>query len=89
MPNHALQWAAIRMAKKAGCRYYDLFGIPPENDPNHPMYGLFRFKTGFGGDVVHRYGCYDVVLHPLYYRGYVMAEKARMFYYKKIKKMMR
>jgi lipid II:glycine glycyltransferase (peptidoglycan interpeptide bridge formation enzyme) len=87
MPNHLLQWEGIRLAREAGCRYYDFFGIPPKNDPAHPMYGLYRFKTGFGGTIVHRYGCYDVVLKSLYYKGYTMAEKARTFYFKKMKKL--
>ncbi|MCW5852739.1 MAG: peptidoglycan bridge formation glycyltransferase FemA/FemB family protein [Anaerolineae bacterium] len=30
MPNHALQWAAIRWAKARGCARYDFWGIPPE-----------------------------------------------------------
>jgi lipid II:glycine glycyltransferase (peptidoglycan interpeptide bridge formation enzyme) len=87
MPNHLLQWEGIRLARESGCRYYDFFGIPPKNDPAHPMYGLYRFKTGFGGTIVHRYGCYDVILKPIYYKGYTLAEKARIFYFKKIKKM--
>jgi lipid II:glycine glycyltransferase (peptidoglycan interpeptide bridge formation enzyme) len=86
MPNHALQWRAICLAREAGCRFYDFFGIPQCNDPGNPMYGLYRFKTGFGGDFFHRYGSYDVVLNPLYYSGYTVAEKARNFYYKIIKK---
>ncbi|MBN2533545.1 MAG: peptidoglycan bridge formation glycyltransferase FemA/FemB family protein [Spirochaetales bacterium] len=86
MPNHALQWEAIRLARENGCRFYDFFGIPRCNEPEDPMYGLYRFKTGFGGDFFHRYGSYDVILNSLYYRGYTVAEKARTFYYKKIKK---
>ena len=53
MPAYALLWEAIKTAKNAGCRSYDLFGIPPVNDPAHPMYGLYRFKTGFGGEIHH------------------------------------
>lgn len=86
MPNHALQWEAIRLARQAGCRFYDFFGIPKGDDPRDPMHGLYRFKTGFGGDFFHRYGSYDVILNPLYYRGYTIAEKARTFYFKKVKK---
>jgi lipid II:glycine glycyltransferase (peptidoglycan interpeptide bridge formation enzyme) len=86
MPNHLLQWRAIQASKKAGCTMYDFFGIPPENDATHPLHGLYRFKTGFGGRFVNRYGCYDVLFKPLYYRGYSIAEKARTYYYKKIKK---
>jgi lipid II:glycine glycyltransferase (peptidoglycan interpeptide bridge formation enzyme) len=25
----------------------------------HPFYGMYRFKTGFGGEIVHRSGSWD------------------------------
>ena len=86
MPAYALQWEAIKYAKEKGCTEYDLFGIPPENDPDHPMSGLYRFKTGFGGDILHRPGCWDLPLKPVVYRVYRWAESLRLFYYKKIRK---
>lgn len=86
MPAYALQWRAICEAKSAGCTTYDLFGIPPDDDPAHPMHGLYRFKTGFGGTVLHRPGCWDYPLRSAAYRGYRIAEAARTRYYKKITK---
>ncbi len=86
MPNYALQWEAIKKAKAAGCLYYDFFGIPDEDDPDRPMHGLYRFKVGFGGRIVHRPGCWDVPLRPAAYQGYKTAEKLRKFYYKKVKR---
>ncbi len=62
MPAYALQWHAIRAAKAAGCIRYDMFGIPPGRDPAHPMYGLYRFKAGFGGQEVHYSGTWDYPL---------------------------
>jgi len=59
MPTYALQWEAMKIARSLGCSEYDLFGVPPSDDPAHPMYGLYRFKTGFGGRAVHRRGCWD------------------------------
>jgi len=59
MPAYALQWRAMRDAKAAGCSSYDFYGIPPADDPGHPMYGLYRFKTGFGGEILHRPGSWD------------------------------
>jgi lipid II:glycine glycyltransferase (peptidoglycan interpeptide bridge formation enzyme) len=81
MPSYALQWRSIQLARERGCGFYDLFGIPPSDDPQHPMHGLFRFKTGFGGRVVNRLGCYDVALRPLLYRLYRGAEHLRSRYY--------
>jgi len=85
MANYALQWRAMQWARERGCRTYDLFGIPPENDPGHPMYGLYRFKTGFGGEILNRYGCYDFVYKPAAYVLYRAAEASRRIYYKKIR----
>ncbi len=62
MAPYAVQWDAIRAAKAAGCRDYDFCGIPPAHDRSHPLYGLYRFKRGFGGREVHRCGCWDVPL---------------------------
>ena len=86
MASYAVQWEAIRMAKQAGCTEYDLFGIPPADDPEHPMHGLYRFKTGFGGRVLHRPGTYDVPLSVPAYQVFRSIEKARNYYYKKLKK---
>lgn len=85
MPAYLLQWYAIQFVKNNGAKNYDFFGIPPVNDKNHSMYGLYRFKTGFGGDLVHRAGCYDYLLHPL--AGvFRFLEILRNFYYKKLRK---
>ncbi|MCF6335261.1 MAG: peptidoglycan bridge formation glycyltransferase FemA/FemB family protein [Spirochaetales bacterium] len=86
MPAYALQWEAIKYAKGRGCREYDLFGIPPADDPSHPMSGLYRFKTGFGGRILHRPGCWDLPLKPVVYMVYRWVESARLIYYKKIRK---
>jgi lipid II:glycine glycyltransferase (peptidoglycan interpeptide bridge formation enzyme) len=59
MPAYRLQWQAIRVAGTEGCRAYDMFGIPSDESPSHPMHGLLRFKTGFGGSKLTRRGCWD------------------------------
>ncbi|MDR0447808.1 MAG: peptidoglycan bridge formation glycyltransferase FemA/FemB family protein [Treponema sp.] len=85
MAPYALQWQAMRDAKTAGCSYYDLYGIPPkppEEMPDHPMAGLYRFKTGFigdetGGRIIHRPGSWDYPCRPLVMSVYSAAEKIR------------
>ncbi len=86
MASYAVQWEAIRLAKREGALAYDLFGIPPSDDPSHPMHGLYRFKTGFGGTIIHRAGCRDYPLRPMQYRVYRLLERLRYFYFKKLKK---
>ena len=77
MPNHLLQWEAMRDARAEGAREFDLFGIPPADDPTHPMHGLWRFKTGFGGEIRHYYGAWDYPYRPLIYGTYRRAEALR------------
>ncbi|MFP4383653.1 MAG: lipid II:glycine glycyltransferase FemX [Spirochaetia bacterium] len=86
MPAYALQWETIRKAREYGCGQYDLFGIPPADDPNHPMHGLYRFKTGFGGEILHRAGAWDFVTRRGMYKAYRGAESARTWYYKRFRK---
>jgi lipid II:glycine glycyltransferase (peptidoglycan interpeptide bridge formation enzyme) len=86
MFSYALQWRAIRLARELGCTSYDLYGIPPDDDPAHPMHGLYRFKTGFGGTVVHRLGCYDVALRRAVYAALRLPERARYVYYKRLRR---
>lgn len=86
MPAYALQWAAIQAARAEGCHDYDFFGIPPDANPAHPMAGLYQFKTGFGGRIVHRVGSVDVVFHPLLYTFVQTAETLRLFWFKTAKK---
>lgn len=77
MAPYALQWRAMRDAKESGCAVYDLFGIPPNDDPAHPMAGLYLFKTGFGGRVIHRSGSWDYPCRPLLYGLFSFAEGRR------------
>lgn len=68
MPNHQLQWRAMRWAKAQGCRQYDLWGITDTDSPDEVLGGVQRFKEGFGGQVVRYVGAYDYVYsRPLYW----------------------
>lgn len=46
---YAIQWEAIREAKRRGCSRYNFWGIAPEEKKNHPWRGITAFKYGFGG----------------------------------------
>ena len=84
MPNHLLQWTAMKDAKAYGSKYYDMYGMPPEGkDENHPMHGLYMFKANFGGKNIHRTGSWDIPL-KFVYRPYSAAEKLRAFWHKKV-----
>ena len=64
MPNYMLQWNMIEWAVEEGCRIYDFRGVPGRVGEDHPLYGLYKFKLGFGGDYVEFVGEMDLVLKP-------------------------
>ncbi len=76
MAPYALQWAAMREAKASGCASYDLFGVAPRPDPDHPLFGLYAFKSGFGGSMLHRQGSWDVAYDEPGYAAYAAMEAA-------------
>ena len=65
-PNYLMQWTMIEYALKKGCKLYDFGGIPCYDNENDSKYGIYRFKKGFGGEVVNYAGDfvkrYDPVL---------------------------
>ncbi len=65
MPNYLLQWEAIRWAKSQGALQYDFWGIPETDREEEAMAGVYRFKRGWGGEIVRFVGCYERAYHPL------------------------
>ena len=67
MPNYLLQWRMIQWAIETGCRVYDFRGVSGDLSEDNPLYGLYRFKKGFGGDFTEFVGEMDLVLNkPVY-----------------------
>lgn len=69
--SHLLQWRIIEWMKTKGVRTHDLCGAPPSdqiNNPDHPYYGIGRFKTSFNKEVTDYVGAYDIVIRPFQYR---------------------
>jgi hypothetical protein len=78
MANDLAWWAAIRSAAEAGCRDYDLWGVPPpEAGPEHPWHGLGFFKAEFGGEEVAYAGAWELVLSQTGSRLIALEKKAR------------
>ncbi|HNW56170.1 MAG TPA: peptidoglycan bridge formation glycyltransferase FemA/FemB family protein [Bacteroidales bacterium] len=74
MASYAVQWEAIKLAKAKGCTEYDMFGVSPNPDPSHPLFGLYRFKTGFGGELYHTMGCWDYPIMSDMYEYFTAVE---------------
>lgn len=73
MPNHLLQWEAIRWAKQQNCTAYDLWGAPDVVDESDPLWGVYRFKQGFGATFVRTIGAWDYTSRPPAYWAYTAA----------------
>jgi lipid II:glycine glycyltransferase (peptidoglycan interpeptide bridge formation enzyme) len=67
-----LQWRLIQEAKARGCKYYNFWGIAPENKPKHPWAGLSVFKKGFGGFEEAYVHAQDFVVSPMYWFNFVI-----------------
>lgn len=79
MPNYAVQWAVMQWAKAAGCRWYDMWGVPeatPDEleaqftERSDGLWGVYRFKRGFGGEIRCTVGSVDRVYNNRLYALY-------------------
>ena len=73
MPAYLLQWEAMRWAKAQGCATYDWWGAPDELGEDDRMWGVYRFKQGFGGEFRRWIGAWDFTPRPRLYRTYTQA----------------
>ena len=85
MPNYLLQWRMIQWAVETGCRVYDFRGVSGDVSEDNPLYGLYRFKQGFGGEFTEFIGELDLVLSPVVYwcvehGTYIFKELRRRLY---------
>lgn len=62
-------------------QFLDMFGISPSPNPAHPMYGLYKFKQGFGGEIYHQLGCWDYPLEEDKYNYFAAREMNMQGYY--------
>lgn len=88
MPNYALQWEMICQAIRSRCSFYDMRGIPGQIREEDPLYGLYRFKKGFGAEPCHFSGLlihgYRPLLASLFRKGMKLYRKVR--YIKKVER---
>jgi peptidoglycan pentaglycine glycine transferase (the first glycine) len=86
MPNHLLQWTAMKMCAQYGCTEYDLWGIPDESEETlesqfqnrqDGLWSVYRFKRGFGGEIRRTIGTLDFSYIPLFYRFIAAVSKRK------------
>lgn len=86
MPTYLLQYEAMLIAKQYGCKSYDLWGIPDESEEvlesefqnrSDGLWGVYRFKRGFGGEHKRLFETRDIILKPMFYRAFRIIERRR------------
>jgi lipid II:glycine glycyltransferase (peptidoglycan interpeptide bridge formation enzyme) len=86
MPTYLVQWEAMRWARAQGCLDYDLWGVPDADEKtlednftsrNDGLWGVYRFKRGFGGRLCRSLDPWDRVYKPGLYTLYRWWARAR------------
>lgn len=81
MAPYLAQWAAIEWARKQGALTYDLWGVPDADEGaleagfetrRDGLWGVYRFKRGWGGRLTRTVGAWDRVFNPWLYRLYTL-----------------
>jgi len=70
MATYLVQWEGMRWAKENGCSTYDMWGAPDQFNESDSMWGVYRFKRGFGGVVTRTIGAWDYPVKPFIYTLY-------------------
>ncbi len=65
MAPYLVQWEGMRWARQQGATVYDLWGIPDTLEENEDLWGVYRHKRGYGGEIVRYVGAFDLVRSPL------------------------
>ncbi len=88
MPNYLMQWEMIRWSREHACTMYDFRGVSGDiTDESNPLYGLYRFKKGFGGELTEFIGDWDCVYSSFFYRLWTQAmPKYKAFLHKRAQK---
>ena len=73
-----VQWEAIKEAKKRGCKYYNFWGIAPDNKPKHPFFNITHFKKGFGGFSEEYVHAQDLIIRHKYWLNYLIETLRRI-----------
>ena len=64
-----LQWEPSRGQERPAASIQTCMASPPNPDPDHPMFGLYQFRSGLPTRV-ERWGTWDVAFGPLLYALY-------------------
>jgi peptidoglycan pentaglycine glycine transferase (the first glycine) len=74
MAPYLLHFEIMRAAKSLGHECYDLWGISPANEPDHPWQNFSVFKSKFGGVEVRLVPTLDYIYDEPAYNAYLAAQ---------------
>lgn len=75
-PATALGLEMLRYAHQTGHKFFDFYGIAPEDAPKtNPWYGFTQFKKSFGGQPTEFPGTWELPLRPIAYNLYHLYQK--------------
>ena len=86
MPAYLLQYEGMKWAKNQGCNQYDLWGVPDEDEETlesqfeeraEGLWGVYRFKRGFGGTLRRSIFAFEKVYIPSLYWLYERYQNRR------------
>lgn len=67
MAPYLLQWEGMRWAKDRGATIYDLWGIPDNLEESEDLWGVYRHKRGYGGEIIRYVGAFDLIRSPIHH----------------------
>ncbi len=79
MPTYLLQFEAMLWGRAKGCSKYDLWGVPDADQATledgflqqkDGLWGVYRFKRGFGGELRRSVDPWQRIYQPLFYPFY-------------------
>ncbi len=86
MAPYLVQWEAMRWARSRGCTSYDMWGVPDVDQAalesqfasrSDGLWGVYRFKRGFGGQVARSVGAWQRVYTPSIFAAMMVMLKLR------------
>ena len=72
MAAYEMNYEMIKYAKKNGYEKYNFYGISEFKNKDDPMYGLYDFKRGFGGNIEEYIGEFNLVISKFWYFVYTV-----------------
>lgn len=78
MASNLMMWEVIRFGKAKGLKKFDMWGALSDT-PNtkDSWYGFHRFKQGYGATHTQFIGSFDLIINPILYELYKIADKTR------------